>query len=75
VIATDPKTITRVQGVRFSSPKTRVVTGGIRIVLDRRTSPSNGRYFSTAQTSWFEYILLDLYTKPLKYTTTSLISH
>jgi hypothetical protein len=26
VIATDPRTITRVQGVRFSSPKTWVVT-------------------------------------------------
>jgi hypothetical protein len=29
VIATDPGTITRVQGVRFSSPKTRVVATAI----------------------------------------------
>jgi hypothetical protein len=35
VIATDPETITRVQGVGFSSPKTRVVTEWLRSGLTR----------------------------------------
>jgi hypothetical protein len=40
VIATDPRTITRVQGVGISSPKTRVVTVVVGMSTARMTDTS-----------------------------------
>jgi hypothetical protein len=68
VIATDPGTITRVQGVGFSSPKTRVVTGGIRARLTVARNHSLVDGLGTFYTLYFIYTPLDY----LKYTSPTL---